>query len=321
MKCQKLTSELELNLESVEVDSESRVIKNVLLCGNESKNGYKYPASCFKNQEHVVSLYEGKAVCIDHSDKPLNRKIRDVAGFIQNVRLVDGKPFGDIAIESAIDCGVDLLTLAKNKRKNIGMSHVAMCKMSKDRQTVECIEQVVTVDVVFSPATTKTFFEQDQGMELEQLKSENDVLKGRVAVLESDLSKATATAETLKSENTSLLGEVTNLRTEVAEIKPKLESYVKAEQKLADETAVKGLLTEAGLDLTDPVVVSEQFMAMLLSASADARLPLIEDRKAAVSRGGSAPTGTVRSPERVVKTEPKAEAFSAADYLAKFVGE
>jgi len=61
-------------------------------------------------------------------------------------------------------------------------------------------------------------------------------------------------------------------------------------------------------------------MAILLSASPEARLPLIEDRKAAVSRGGSATTGTVRSPERVVKTETKAEAFSAADYLAKFVG-
>jgi len=320
MKCQKLTSELELNLETVEVDSESRVIKNVLLCGNESKNGYKYPPACFKDQNHVVSLYEGKAVCIDHSDKPLNRKIRDVAGFIQNVRLVEGKPYGDIAIESAIDCGVDLLTLAKNKRKNIGVSHVAMCKMSKDRQTVECIEQVVTVDVVFSPATTKTFFEQDQGMELEQLKAENDVLKGKVAVLESDLTKATATAETLKSENTSLLGEVTNLRTEVAEIKPKLESYVKAEQKLADETSVKKLLEEAGLDISDSVVVSEQFMAMLLNASPDARLPLIEDRKAAVSRGGTVTTGTVRSPERTVKTETKAEAFDPLAYLAKFVG-
>jgi len=157
-------------------------------------------------------------------------------------------------------------------------------------------------------------------MELEQLKAENDVLKARVAVLESDLTKATASAETFKSENTSLLGEVTNLRTEVADIKPRLESYVKAEQKLADETAVKKLLEEAGLDLSDPVVVSEQFMAMLLNASPDARTPLIEDRKAAVSRGGSVATGTVRSPERGVKTEPKAEAFDPLAYLDKFVG-
>lgn len=318
----KLTSEVELNFESVVVDVENKVIRNVVLCGNESKNGYSYPPTCFKNEEHVVNLYNNRPVCIDHSSTPTARKIRDVAGFIRNVRFESGKPVGDIEIESAIDCGVDLIALASKKRKGIGMSHVAQCKMSRDKKTVELVEQVITVDVVVNPATTVSFFEQDQQkqeqMDIEQLKAEIDTLKAERAVLASDLGKANTASEGYKQETTNLLTEVTKLRDEVAKLKPVVEQYQKAEQATADKIAVEKLLAEAGLDIKDTVVVSEQFMTVLLTASETCRTALVADRKQATEGRSSGTQTGVQSPARQVKTESQ---VSPVDYLKKYISQ
>jgi len=73
-------------------DDNSTVIKNVLLCGNESRNGYKIPPTAFEN---ASKLYTGKPVFIDHAPdpkKPAIRSLRDMAGVITFARMRDGKP-------------------------------------------------------------------------------------------------------------------------------------------------------------------------------------------------------------------------------------
>lgn len=316
-----IESEVELNFESVIVDAEAKTLRNVVLCGRESKNGYVYPPTCFKDNQHVVALYENKPVCIDHNtENPVVRGLRDVAGFIKNVRLENGRPVGDIELESAIDCGVDLLGLAQRKRKGIGMSHVAKCKMSKDKRTVELVEQVVTVDVVVNPATTSTFFEQalqeTNKVDLETLKAELDTIKARNAVLESDLTRANELVEQHKAESAKLLTEVTSLRDEISAIKPEFEKYRAEQKKAADIAEIQKLLKEAELDLEDKVVVSENFMNILLATAPEQRAGIISDRKALV---GSKSTKTeVRSPERMTKTE--AATFNASDYLEQALG-
>lgn len=316
-----IESDVDFNFEAVVVDAENKILKNVVLCGHTSKNGYIYPPACFKDNQHVISLYENRPVCIDHNpDNPLGRGIRDIAGFIKNVRFENGRPVGDIELESAIDCGVDLLGLAQKKRKGIGMSHVAKCKMSRDKRTVELVEQVVTVDVVVNPATTSTFFEQalqeTNKVDLETLKAELDSIKARNAVLESDLNRANELVDQHKSENDKLLTEVTSLRGEISTIKPVYEQYQADQKKAADLVEIEKLLKEAELDVTDKVVVSENFLNILLATAPEQRQVIISDRKALV---GARPAGSaVRSLERQVNTE--ATAFNASEYLDKNLG-
>ena len=302
----RITSEEDQSFQSFEavvIDDEAKFIRNVVLCGNESKNGYSYPATCFKSLDHVVSLYEGRPVCINHNlNNPGVRDVRDIAGFIRNVRFEAGKPMGDIEVESAIDCGVDLMALAKKGRRGIGMSHTARCKMSRDKKTVELVEAVITVDVVVNPATTTTFFEQEQeqDMELEQLKADLETVKSENAVLKHELDSAKTLAESHKVESNKLLAEVTTLRADLQDIKPKLEQYEQAAKVEADKLAIEAQLVSAGLDIKDTVVVSEQFMAVLLSANPDNRTKIIDDRKAVITGAGKA--GAVSLP-RQVKTE------------------
>jgi hypothetical protein len=316
-----IASDVDFNFEHVIVDAETRTLRNVVLCGPTSKNGYNYPPSCFGDNQHVIALYENKPVCIDHnSENPLVRGLRDIAGFIKNVRFENGRPVGDIELESAIDCGVDLLGLAQRKRKGIGMSHVAKCKMSRDKRTVELVEQVVTVDVVVNPATTSTFFEQalqeTSKVDLETLKAELDSTKARYAVLESDLTRANELIGQHKSENDKLLTEVTSLRSEISAIKPAYEQYLSEQKKAADVAEIEKLLKEAELDLADKVVVSENFMNILLATAPEKRSEIISDRKALV--GAKAPATGVRSPERKVNTE--ATEFKASEYINQNLG-
>lgn len=319
---EKITSEADINFESVVVDRDAGIIRGVVICGNESKNGYEYPPNCFGTSERAKALYEGKPICIDHKMDPKNpnmpapRDVRDVAGWITNVRMENGRPVGDIEVEKNINCGVDLMGLAEKRRPGIGLSHVAICKMSSNKKTALAVEHVVTVDVVVSPATTKTFFEQEKQeqnqMELEQLKSALDTLKSENAVLKSDLAKSVQAIEGHKTEANALVTEVTSLRAELADIKPKLEAYQSTEKLTADKLAVEKLVTESGLDIKDSVVVSEQFMSVLLAASAEARPALIADRKAAVEFKAAPGSVQIRSLERQVKTEGS---FDPASYL------
>ena len=300
-----ITSESELNFESVVIDDDAKVIRNVILCGNESKNGYAYPPECFKNLDHVVSLYEGRPVCINHNlENPGVRDVRDVAGFLRNVRFEAGKPVGDIEVESAINCGVDLMALAKKGRKGIGMSHTARCKMSRDKKTVELVEAVLTVDVVVNPATTTTFFEQEQDMELEQLKAELATVTAECAVLKHELDSAKKLVDGHKSESDKLLIEVTTLRADLQEVKPKLEKFEQEAKAAADKLAIEAQLVLAGLDVKDTLVVSEQFITVLLSAGPEDRTKIIDDRKALIEGASKNDRGVVSLP-RQIKTEQK----------------
>lgn len=315
----KITTEVELNFEQTQYSESEQLIKNVLLCGESSKNGYTYPPACFRNDEHVKKLYESVPVYIDHSQNPTGRSVRDLAGVIRNPRMVNGRPYGDIELESSVNCGVDLGKLAQKRLRGLGLSHVAACTMEKGKKAVALVEQVISVDVVMSPATTITFFEQEheEQMELEQLKAELETVKSENAVLKSDLARLTTECAGHQSESISLLGTLTTLREEVASIKPKLEKFEVAEKLAADKLAVEQQLTEAGLDLSDSLVVSEQFINMLLMVSADKRQALIEDRKAAVAPRGTS-NGTVLSRERKQVTT---EQFDASTYIASAIKE
>lgn len=156
---QTLTTESEFFAESY-VDS-SGLVRNVLLCGNKSKNGYDIPPRAFGSADTAKRLYEGKPVFIDHAQRgqELARSVREMAGVVKNVTLRSGRPYGDIDTDG-YPSGAELAKIARAKPHGVGMSHVADYKFSRDRFTVEEVRNVVSIDVVFRPATTNTFFER-----------------------------------------------------------------------------------------------------------------------------------------------------------------
>lgn len=264
-----------------------RVIRNVLLCGNKSRNGYLIPESAFSKG---ALLYEGKPVFIDHADNPVNRGVRDLAGYVTNARMENGKPRGDIECEET-DSGELLLRLAKRPRKGLGMSHVAQYKFNKGRTQVETVEDVLSVDVVVSPATTNTFTEHANGgktVDEAAIKILNDqiaALKDEVTKLKAESEVAKADVKTFKEASDAAKADLAKVTSERDELKAKVE--------IADrKTAIESELAEAKVNAANKSFCSEAFLKLLADTpSAESRKALIADRVALLGESNTTVIG------------------------------
>jgi hypothetical protein len=270
-------------------DQEQRIVRNVLLCGNKSRNGYAIPESAFGSR--AMSLYEGKPVFVNHSDgNPKNRDLRDLVGYVQNVRMEAGRPRGDISVLET-NAGAVFTAMAKSPRKGFGMSHVALYKFGKGRTSVESVEEVVSVDVVHSPATTDTFTEKTNGdnpVDEQALK----VLQDRIATLESDNAKLKAEGDVLKAD-VKAFSEKNAVATESLKTLTAERDALKAKADLADRAeAIAAELIEAKIDPSDKTVCSETFMKLLKATAESAdRKALIVDRVALVGESAKVVIG------------------------------
>jgi len=146
-------------LSTEQVSDDGFTIKDVILCGNRSRNGYEIPASAFKD---VRRLYEAKPVFLDHAADPKDsgrRSLRDMCGIVRNARMVGTRPVGDIDTQGFAE-GVNLLQLARRRLPGVGMSHAASYRFDKSRKVVQEVKEVLSVDCVFRPATTASLFEE-----------------------------------------------------------------------------------------------------------------------------------------------------------------
>ena len=140
------------------LDRQARLVQNVALAGRDSRNGYRYTEAALRT---ALPLYDHKPVFLDHSrdrSHPRDRSTRDLVGSIVNPRFEDGRIRGDIHVLDT-DSGRTFLALVESDAPGVGMSHVVLARRSADGQTVEAIEDVVSVDAVVNPATTSTFRE------------------------------------------------------------------------------------------------------------------------------------------------------------------
>lgn len=145
--------------EDSRVDRARRQVRNVALTGRNSRNGYTYTEAALRE---AVGLYEGRPVFLDHAaniSRPLERSARDLVGSIANVRYEAGRIRGDIDVLDT-ESGRTFLALAEGNSASVGMSHVVLAARSADKQIVERIEEVISVDAVVFPATTLTLREQ-----------------------------------------------------------------------------------------------------------------------------------------------------------------
>lgn len=138
------------------VDREKGVISNVLVCGHKSANGRSYPWG--KGLTCDPAKYEGKPVKLNHGSKG----VESLLGWLENVTVdAEGRPRADLRVNPEHPHGKSVLWFAENNPRQFGLSHVAVCRTRMERGTevIEDVQEVESVDLVDSPATTQSLRE------------------------------------------------------------------------------------------------------------------------------------------------------------------
>jgi len=153
----------------VRVDRESKVIRSVRVVGLESANGYDYSPKALRD---AINRYEGTVVNLDHADraKPgAERKLLEGFGVLKNVSYQDSSTspglYADLHYLDSHPGKEPVLEWAERFPDKFGCSHNAVGavrKRIKGKPIVEEIQQVRSVDLVRTPATTKGLFESHQ---------------------------------------------------------------------------------------------------------------------------------------------------------------
>lgn len=259
------------------------MIRGVKILGLESRNGRSYSPQALRE---AIALYEGAKVNVNHpKGAPQGpRDYQDRIGVVRQIELrEDTGLFGDFYFNPKHPLAEQLAWDAEHAPENVGFSHNVQARIVRqgDRQVVEAITKVQSVDLVADPATTRGLFEQTQTADLSTLTLE------QLQLARPDLLDAA-------------LAEQTQL---VAQLRQELD-HLRAAQLVAQrEQAAQRLLVEFGLPLPDATdnwsqtLVSEAFYAGLLAARDESEMRrLIEDRARLIARAGSTPPVTRCAP-------------------------
>jgi hypothetical protein len=229
--------------EQLVVDAENRLVKNVALAGQSSRNGYRYSEEALAA---AAVLYDAKPVFLDHAgprQPPGERSTRDLVGSVVNPHYREGRIRGDIRVLET-PSGELFLKLVESLTPGVGMSHVVLAQRTPDGLTVERIADVLSVDVVINPATTSTFQESLNPTEARRDSAESSTIQ-------------------LIQERDSLLERVQKLEADLAEAR--------------EQEQVRRLLADSGLP---PAALTECFRRQVLQARTPIlRQQLIEDRQ------------------------------------------
>jgi len=138
------------------IDEEAGVIKGVKILGLSSKNNRTYKPEAV---EAAKKLYEGMGINLDHQRG--NRRVSDGFGRLRGVELREDGLYGDLEYLKAHPFAGQFIESAQRMPEQVGLSHSAEGKISKqgDQVVVEEITRINSVDVVRYPATTNGLFE------------------------------------------------------------------------------------------------------------------------------------------------------------------
>lgn len=144
----------------LEVDCATRMVRNIVLSGGDSRNGHRYSEQALRD---AAGLYVQKPVFLDHASNPARpheRSTRDLVGTIAAARYEGGRLRGDVQVLET-EAGRTFLALLQGESPAVGMSHVVLAQRGTDPTSIERIHDVVSVDAVVFPATTRGFREAD----------------------------------------------------------------------------------------------------------------------------------------------------------------
>lgn len=271
-------------LAGLRVDRAGRLVRNVALTGCESRNGYRYSESALRE---AVGLYDRKPVFLDHAEdrsRPLERSTRDLVGTVVEPRFEEGRIRADVQVLDT-ESGRTFLALVEGETPGIGMSQVVLARRSTDGKVIEQIEDVVSVDAVINPATTRTFRESAEGTA--------DAKSGASGL---DCEAEESDASKWRQEVASLREQVTELAAERDELRESLRARDDRQVEERREQRLEGLLAQSTLP---GWAVTETFRRMLRKAGDEAACrELIRERADLVIRASRhPPTSLGRSAE------------------------
>lgn len=145
--------------DKLSVDAANNVISGVKLVGFTSKNNRVYTRKCL---EEAIGLYEGRPVNANHTPVGGEVSIYDRLGKIENVRMTDDGIFGDFHFLKSHPMTERILEAAQKMPELFGFSHRALGTMKSNKtgpEEVSKIRNVLSVDLVSDPATTKSLME------------------------------------------------------------------------------------------------------------------------------------------------------------------
>lgn len=211
--CIALTEQIaDWRMDGFDVRIDERIVSRVRLCGGESRNGHRYSDSALRE---AAGLYDRKPVFLDHAQnlaKPYDRSMRDLAGWITETRFADGEIVGNIRVLDT-DAGQTLLALVQSETPAVGMSHVILARKSADGTVVEKIHDVISVDAVVFPATTRGFREgfspeEEGGEPASEMETVSGELERRLAETQRELERITLERDQFRDRCDELTAEV-----------------------------------------------------------------------------------------------------------------
>ena len=289
----------------VKLDKENHKIMGVSILRKTSENcsfakgsGRTYSD---KAMQSVANLVEGKKAYMDHTtEKAMQdsrgvRSIKDLFGFYENGRLVDGIARADLVYLTNHATWVE--PLVEQMSDKIGESIHAYGPSVYDKQTgreiVEDVTLLQSVDLVTEPGSTLNLFESgvaaeynDEEVEIVELDSLTleELKESRSDLVQSLTDDITARvkAEIVDADNTKALQEsVSGLKAENKKLKEDLDVYQVKDAVAEREGKILAHIAESKID---EELVSEIFMQSLCEAKDEETVKkLIEDRKELMS--------------------------------------
>ena len=150
-----------------EIDEEAGIIRNALLGGYGSKNGYQYTDAAYDDAAQS-GVYDGVDVYIDHSEfdqtglSNPEPSVKEAWGCVENPRHVPGEGMrGDIHYLKSDPLTPKVLERIRRWPKRCGFSHDANCRFEDTAEGVQVtqVRKVFRVDLVRQPATTRGVWE------------------------------------------------------------------------------------------------------------------------------------------------------------------
>jgi hypothetical protein len=150
------------------VDREAGIVRGVKILGSQSRNRRTYPPNLLRER---FTLYEGSQVYTDHDYTMLKtgkaRPMGQWGGVLRDVSFRNDSIHGDLHCLRETPAGRVILEAAARCADKFGLSpmHEIIARKEKDgSETVTDILEVLSVDAVTRPATTRTLFEAEGDM-------------------------------------------------------------------------------------------------------------------------------------------------------------
>ena len=146
--------------EAVKVDAEAGIIRDVKIISPVSKNGRTYSVRAL---EQACKLYSGATVNLNHRDRT-GRNVEEGFGVISRPRVQGDGVYGDLEYLKSHPMAAVIVERAQRFPNTFGLSHDAVGEVTagKNGDEVTSIFEVVSVDLVNSPATVRGLFESEE---------------------------------------------------------------------------------------------------------------------------------------------------------------